>query len=153
MYSAILWATDGSPSSDAALEEALRLLSPGGHLIAFHCDQRFTGSRIGGLPVYPDEPDRVEHIHLQVEELRQRGIDVELTIEQTHSEPVRAIVGTANATHVDAIVCGTRGLHGLAAAMNGSSASRLVRQASVPVIVVPMQVAELAKTRREATPV
>lgn len=152
MYSTILWATDGSSASDAALEEAVRLLSPGGHLIAFHCDQRFTASRIGGLPVYPDEPDRVQHIDLQVKELRQRGIDVELTIEQTHGEPVHEIVEAAEATHVDAIVCGTRGLHGLAGVMSGSSASRLVRHAAVPVIVVPMHVAEHA-TSREATPV
>jgi nucleotide-binding universal stress UspA family protein len=152
MYSTILWATDGSSPSDAALEEALRLLEPGGHLIAFHCDQRFTSSRIGGLPVYPDEPDRVEHIHHQVEELKERGIDVELVIERTHGEPVQEIVDEAEKTHVDAIVCGTRGLHGLAGVVSGSSASRLVRHAPVPVVVVPAHVAEPA-THPEATPV
>jgi nucleotide-binding universal stress UspA family protein len=153
MYSTILWASDGSESSDIALEEALRLLEPGGHLIAFHSEQRFTASRVGGLPVYPDEPDRIQHIRLQVDELRQRGIDVELTIEETHREPVPEIVHAAEAAHVEAIVCGTRGLHGLTGLVSGSMAARLVRHAPVPVIVVPMHVATHAVANAEASAV
>jgi nucleotide-binding universal stress UspA family protein len=38
---------------------------------------------------------------------------------------------------VDAIVCGTRGLHGVTALMNGSVAARVLKRATVPVVVVP----------------
>ena len=56
MYSRILWATDGSPHADAALREALALLEPGGEIIAFHSDQRFVGSHIGGTRSYSTSP-------------------------------------------------------------------------------------------------
>ena len=66
MYSSILWATDGSPHADAALQEALTLLEPGGQIIAFHCDQRLVGSHMGGDSVLLDEPDRLTHVDEQV---------------------------------------------------------------------------------------
>ena len=55
MYATILWATDGSPEADGALHEALGLLEPGGILVALHCNQRFTGGRVGGASVEVDE--------------------------------------------------------------------------------------------------
>ncbi|HZQ80932.1 MAG TPA: universal stress protein [Gaiellaceae bacterium] len=137
MYPTILWATDGSHEADVALHEALRLLEPGGRLIAFHCDQRFTGGRIGGLPVYPDETDRQRRIEERVEELRADGVDVDLVFDSTSRDAASEIAAAAETAHVDAIVCGTRGLHGVVGFLNGRSAARVLRHASVPVIVVP----------------
>ena len=137
MYTTLLWATDGSPESDAALDEAVRLLHEGGRLVAFHCDQRFYGSHAAGLPVLPDEADRVRHVEQQVQELRDRGIDVRLVIERTAHEPAQAIVAASNDERVDAIVCGTRGLNALFELVQGSVAARVLRHASVPVVVVP----------------
>lgn len=137
MYSSILWATDGSPESDAALREALELLEPGGRLVAFHCSRHFRGARIGGQPVAVDEIDRLAHVDRQVDDLRRSGIDVKRLVESTEHDPAHEIAAFADRLGVQAIVCGTRGLHGLAALLDGSVASRLVRRAAVPVVVVP----------------
>lgn len=137
MYDRLLWATDASPEADAALEEAVRLLGPGGTLIAFHSDERFVGGRVGGEPVFADETDRRAKLRRQVDELKAAGVDAELVIETTHHSPVSAIAHAAESHRVDAIVCGTRGLGVLTGAFVGSVALRLPHLATCPVIVVP----------------
>jgi nucleotide-binding universal stress UspA family protein len=138
MYRTILWATDGSHEAEIALSEARRLLDPGGHLIAFHCDQRFGGSRVAGIPILADEFDRVQQIAEVVEDLRADGVHAELVVESTTKNVGAAITAAAGRGHVDAIVCGTRGLHGLVGFLSGSTAAAVARHASVPVIVVPV---------------
>jgi nucleotide-binding universal stress UspA family protein len=139
MYASILWATDGSPEADGALHEALALLEPGGKLVAFHCDQRFTGARIGGESVAVDERERQGHIDEKVAELRHSGVTVKHVVETTHHDPAREIPDVAAELEVDAIVCGTRSPHGLDALLNGSVAARVLKRATVPVIVVPVK--------------
>jgi hypothetical protein len=39
MYESILWATDASWQAEHGLRVALKVLSPGGRLIAFHCKE------------------------------------------------------------------------------------------------------------------
>ena len=138
MYATILWATDGSHEADVALQEALRLLEPGGRLIAFHCDQRFIGSRASGIPIFPDEDDRRRRVSEQVDQLRDEGINAELVIECTTRDAGAEVAAAAENEHVDAIVCGTRGLHGIVGFLAGSTASRVARHATVPVMVVPV---------------
>lgn len=137
MYSTLLWATDGSDGAEIALQEALRLLAPGGKLIAFHCDQRFTGGRVGGAPVLADEDERRRRLHARVDELVAGGIDAELVVETTHHSVAHAIAQAAEDAQVEAIVCGTRGLGGLQGALLGSVSKELVHHARVPVVVVP----------------
>jgi nucleotide-binding universal stress UspA family protein len=137
MYRTLLWATDGSPESDHSLETALALLEPHGRLVAFHCDQRFMGKGPGSAPVVADELDRQRHIHAQVESLRACGIDARLQIQSTDGSPPVEIAAAAREAEADAIVCATRALHGLRALVTESVAARLLRSATVPVIVVP----------------
>ena len=137
MYATILWATDGSPEADGALREALELLEPGGTLVAFHCNQRFIGPRIGGEPVALDEEERQQRIAAQVRDLRQDGVNVNYLVESTHHDPSHEISAVASDLDVDAIVCGTTAPHGLNALLNGSVAARILKRATVPVIVVP----------------
>jgi nucleotide-binding universal stress UspA family protein len=137
MYPTILWATDGSEQADHALDEALRLLDTNGHLVVFHCDQRFVGGRAGGLPVLPDEDDRRKHVAEKVAEVRAKGIDAELFVETTSRDPSAEIAETAGRVHADAIVCGTRGKHGVTGLLTGSASARVLKHASVPVVVVP----------------
>lgn len=137
MFKTLLWATDGSPEAEAAVQFALPLLAEDGHLVAFHCDQRLTGAHAGSEPVLPDEPERRARIEAQVESLRQTGVDAELRITTSRSEPAAEINAAAADVEVDAIVCGTRSLHGLAGILNGSVSARVLRHAKVPVIVVP----------------
>jgi nucleotide-binding universal stress UspA family protein len=138
MYATLLWATDGSAEADIALAEARSLLQPGGRIVAFHCDQRFAGGRVGGAPLLADETDRKAKIRLQVDELNAEGLDAELLVETTHQATPRAIVRAADEIVADAIVCGTRGFGGLRRAMAGSVSAELVHYAHVPVIIVPL---------------
>ena len=141
MYSSILWATDGSPEADGALREALELLEPGGVLVAFHSDQRFGGGRAMGEHVAADEPERQEHIDEQVAELRRSGVNVKRVVRTTHHDPGHDVPAVAADLEVDAIVCGTSSPHGLNALLNGSVAARILKRATVPVIVVPAKAA------------
>lgn len=144
MYGIVLWATDASPISDGALVEAVRLLEPGGRLIAFHCDERFLGGRSAGMPVLADETDRRETLVKKVEQLKAEGIDAELVVETTHHHTAGEIAKAAEVYNVDVIVCGTRGFGVVAGAVAGSVAMRLPHLASCPVIVVSEKAAARA---------
>ncbi|HEY8645624.1 MAG TPA: universal stress protein [Gaiellaceae bacterium] len=144
MYETVLWATDGSPEADGALKEAVELLQPGGHLIAFHCDERFHGGRLGGMPLLADEFDRRGKIGAQVDQLRSEGIDAKLIVETTHHNTAGEIARTAEACDADVIVCGTRGFGIVAGVVAGSVAMRLPHVASCPVVVVSEKAAERA---------
>jgi nucleotide-binding universal stress UspA family protein len=137
MYPTILWATDGSTGATSALAEAVRLLDPDGKLVAFHAKQVFNGGRITGVPIFPDETNRIEHLEQTVAELREHGVDVELWIEPTVGGAVTAIAAAAASVGADAIVCSARLHHALLHLLEGSVSSRLIHEAHVPVIVVP----------------
>jgi nucleotide-binding universal stress UspA family protein len=137
MYSTILWATDGATGATDALTEAVKLLEPDGRLIAFHAKQLFVGSRVGGTAVYPDEHERIKRVAHQVAELREEGVNAELWVESTVHSPVRTIAEAAEEIGADAIVCSARVHHALLRLLEGSVSSRLIHEASVPVIVVP----------------
>jgi nucleotide-binding universal stress UspA family protein len=136
MYETVLWATDGSSTSDGALAEAVRLLRPGGRLIAFHADERFLGGRAGGLPITPDESDRHRKLVAQVEQLKADGVDAELVVETTYHHAAGEITKAAEDYHADVIVCGSRGFGLVAGAVAGSVAMRLPHLAACPVVVV-----------------
>jgi nucleotide-binding universal stress UspA family protein len=140
MYTKLLWATDASDGAEAALHEGLRLLAPGGKLIAFHCDQRFAGGRADGLPVIADEDDRQQRLRARVDDLVADGVNAELVLGTTHHSPAHRIVQAAEEAGVDAIVCGTRGLGSVHGALLGSVSKELLHHAHVPVIVVPTPV-------------
>jgi nucleotide-binding universal stress UspA family protein len=139
MYGTLLWAADGSPGCDESLDAALGLLEPHGHLIAYHCDQRYLGRATGSEPVHDDEFERQRHLTGQVEGLRACGIDARLRIESTVESPSAKITAAAMEAGAEAIVCGTRTLHDLRALVSESVAARLLRTATVPVIVVPQK--------------
>ena len=144
MYETVLWATDASKIADGALEEALRLLQPGGRLIAFHCDERFLGGRSAGQPLLPDESDQRAKLGAQVDQLRADGVDAELIVETTRYSTAGEIARAAEATAADVVVCGTRGLGIVAGAVAGSVAMRVPHVASCPVVVVSEKAAKRA---------
>jgi nucleotide-binding universal stress UspA family protein len=144
MYETVLWATDASPVADGALKVALELLQPGGRLIAFHCDERFHGGRLGGMPLLVDEFDRLGKLRAQVEELREDGIDAELLVQTTHRNTTGEIARAAETCNAGVIVCGTRGFGVVAGTVAGSVAMRLPHVASCPVVVVSEKAVERA---------
>ena len=145
MYATLLWATDGSAEADLALAEARSLLQPGGRIVAFHCDQRFAGRRVGRAPLLADETDQKAKIRSQVDELNAEGVNAELLIAKTHQTTPRVIVRAADEIGADAIVCGTRGFGGLRRATAGSASAELIHYAHVPVIVVPIDAEHVEK--------
>jgi nucleotide-binding universal stress UspA family protein len=144
MYETVLWATDASPVADGALKVAVELLQPGGRLIAFHCDERFLGSRAGGMPLFADELDRCAKLRAQISELRDGGVDANLIVETTHHNTSGEIARAAEECGADVIVCGTRGFGIVAGAVAGSVAMRLPHIASCPVVVVSEKAMERA---------
>lgn len=137
MYSTLLWATDGSVEADLALTEARKFLEPGGHIVAFHCDQRFSGGRVGGAPLLVDEPERKAKIRSQIEGLNADGVRASFFVATTHHGTSREIVRAAEEVGAEAIFCGTRGFAGIRRALAGSVAGDLLHYSHVPVIAVP----------------
>lgn len=136
MYKTVIWATDGSDGSEAALRQALRLTAPGGRLVAVHCDQRMTG-RAAGSPVLADEDEVRIAIRQRVETLEADGAPVSLVVRQSHHEPADVVAAVATELEADVIVCGTRGHGTFAGALARSFSHRLLHVARCPVFVVP----------------
>jgi nucleotide-binding universal stress UspA family protein len=141
MYAKILWPTDGSWQAENALREALRVLSPGGRLIAFHCKEHLTGSREGGFePAPPDEGDRVVALRAEIAQLEEEGVNVVLRVMNPRRGPVAEIVRAAEIHDVDVIVCGTSGFG--ASERGGTVARLLPHLAPCPVLLVSEHAAE-----------
>jgi nucleotide-binding universal stress UspA family protein len=132
MYNTVIWATDGSDTADAALDEALRLANlSGGRIVAVHCNQRLTG-RAAAWPALADEDDLRAKIRRQVAGLRSEGVDIALAIRRSHREAADVVAALAGELGGDVIVCGTRGL----GAFSGSFTQRLLHVAPCPVLAV-----------------
>ena len=149
MYKTVIWATDGSDGSEAALREALRLTAPGGRLVAVHCDQRLTG-RAAGSPVLADEDDVRVSIRRRVKSLNADGVPVTLVVRQSHHEPADVVAAVAGEFEADVIVCGTHGYGTFTGALARSFSHRLLHVARCPVVVVPDTQAESHGTPVEA---
>jgi nucleotide-binding universal stress UspA family protein len=144
MYETIIWAADGSPASEVALEEARRLAEDmGGRIVAVHCDQRLNG-RAGGWPALADEDDARLRIVRVVEELEADGVPVELVMRRSHHEAADVVASIAAEAGADVIVCVTRGRTPLAGAFLGSFTVRLLHVAPCPVLAVPTRGADSA---------
>ncbi|HEX2467417.1 MAG TPA: universal stress protein [Solirubrobacterales bacterium] len=67
---------------------------------------------------------------------RSAGVDAEALAVVGGAHPADAIVEVAGERRVAAIVVGSRGLSGLRARLEGSTSSRVVREAPCPVLIV-----------------
>ena len=152
MYKTVIWATDGSDGSEAALREALRLTAPGGRLVAVHCDERMTG-RAAGSPVVADEDDAQVSIRQRVKALEADGVPVTMVVRRSHHEPADVVAAVAVELEAEVIVCGTRGHGTFAGALARSFSHRLLHVARCPVVVVPGNREEGHSTSVEAATV
>jgi nucleotide-binding universal stress UspA family protein len=139
MYNKIIWATDGSAASDAALPQIRELAgSNGTAVVVLHCDESFVGPRAYGLEVNVDEPEIQEKIKKQAEELKGEGLDVTTEFVAIHSGiAAHAIAEAAEKDGADLIVVGTRGHTRLGGLLLGSVTQRLLQVAPCPVLSVP----------------
>jgi len=141
----VVLATDLSPAAaaahDAAADLARRLglsLLLVSVLPAREPPPRSAGALVNPQPVAPER-----RIQERVKELREvavrlgEGLNVEV-LAQIDDDPAAAIAGVATAQDAALLVMATHGRKGLARAFRGSVAEQVVRNATVPVLCVPV---------------
>jgi nucleotide-binding universal stress UspA family protein len=145
MYTRILVAVDGSETSRRAFNAALDLaVSNGAVLEAFYA--------VENTPMYFEAPgydpsilrsrlvEQGEELAAELTQaMREKGIQGDLvTGEASSLEDVSVLVlNAADAFKADLLVMGTHGRRGFQRLILGSVAERVVRQATLPVLLVP----------------
>ena len=137
----ILFATDLSPASRPAFDEALRVAQGGADLILAHA---YAVPNLGEpLALAPHAYDEIDHklrqdaerrLDVLVAEARRRGIDARAIV--ILGDPYEAISRTAKDEGVDLVVMGTHGRTGVARFFVGSVASRVIATSPCPVLTV-----------------
>lgn len=136
VYDSMLVATDGSPASRAAVTHAIAL--------AEHHD-----ATLYVLTVVDPSHDTFRFGVEQVDALNRHVNDLQADIIAAHATadcaivprvrrgtPTTVILDVAEEVEADVIVLGNQGHAGLAAALLGGTTDRVIRLATVPVIVV-----------------
>ena len=140
----ILYATDFSTTSNAALELATSLArEQGATLLIAHVEE--PPAAYGGVAFdfRPEEPR--EEILRMLNEVVPTDISVPFEHRLIMGLPAPAILGLAQQENVDLIVLATHGRTGLARVVMGSVAEEVVRKATCPVLTIkPAAAAEIA---------
>ena len=149
-YSRIVMATDFSPASEAAFEEAARMAREwGARLYVVHVYQTPAEASVPYLPA-TGFFETLAAVRAQSEQKLQalmsrealRGVNVRLVAER--GVPHDAIVDVAAREHADLIIMGTHGRRGAARLLLGSVAARVIAMAPCPVLTLRSQPAVAA---------
>ncbi len=137
-FSAVLLATDLSPTSAPAEDEALRLAARlHARLLAVSVIDpgtlRLPGGRFSAR-VDQVRDQREQAAQALVARGQQDGVSCEFLVWE--GDPGEAIVDAATAESVDLIVLGSHGRHGVNRSIFGSVSDHVVRHAPCPVVVV-----------------
>jgi nucleotide-binding universal stress UspA family protein len=139
VFKTIAWATDMSPSAEAAGVLASDMASAmGARLIVIHVTEVALGH--AGAAVNPDEEQIGAALQRTLEDLRRRGIDSQPAAAR---HPVgsgavaQQIVDLASSAGAEVLIVGTRGRGPVAGLLLGSVALRLLHAAPCPILVVP----------------
>lgn len=157
MYQRILVPFDGSPTSMAGLDEAVKLAKlTGASIRIVHVldglpfsagDAGFTGDILGilletGSQILLEGKHRVEA----------SGVPVDTFLSETFGQRVSDVVAEqAKAWNADLIVIGTHGRRGVRRLFIGSDAEQIVRSAPVPVQLVRLAQGDAAARAEGAT--
>lgn len=135
MLENILVPLDGSPLADRALPYAAALArASGGRLILLQAVDNTLG--LGRRPT--DEPDPRTRLEATAATLREAGMTAEPRLCHLYLEEVGpAIVRTARELAVELIVMSTHGRSGIGRWVYGSVADAVLREAGVPVLLIP----------------
>ena len=139
----ILYATDFSESSDPAADYALTLAKlTGANLQVLHVVGEMADARRSRVP-----PSALEQLEKEVEIQAIREMEsfcgnrfegkVVYKSQVAVGIPFQEILKFARANQTDMIILGTHGRTGIEHVIVGSTAERIVRRSSVPVLVVP----------------
>lgn len=141
LYRHILAAFDGSPASEDALKQAIRLIErhPDGRLTVLHALHRPTyliEGFVGVIPVaYQEQMKAYEDAIVQrAKALTTTLPRAEIVIREGH--PAAAVLETAETRGCDLIVMGSRGLGAVKEWVLGSVSHHVVQHAQVPVLIV-----------------
>lgn len=132
-------AHDFSPCSDAAADEAARLLAPLGgtmRLLYVHAPVHLPPQEAWGEETYAMTSDVRGRLQQIANVLKAKHPGIHIEVDVATGEPAKGILGEAQRAGVDHIVVGTHGRKGVAHLVLGSVAERVVREATVPVLVV-----------------
>ncbi|KFL43847.1 hypothetical protein CH76_03990 [Lysinibacillus sp. BF-4] len=137
MYKQIVVAIDGSENAIRAAKEAAKLAhnQPATINLVYvaETDEEFaTKSYSGGSGL--QEIERRRKIANVETVLKQQNIHCQIVILQ--GEPVTEIVAYAKEKEADMIVVGHHGMSGLRALMLGSTSKKIVKQSTIPVLIV-----------------
>jgi nucleotide-binding universal stress UspA family protein len=140
----ILFPTDFSHASDAALEHAAALAKQSGaQLLIVHVEEPPLAYGGGELYYGLPEPDS-ERILKMLEDVRPADASVPFTHRLTMGDPASEIVRIAGEEAAQMIVLGTHGRTGMTRLLMGSVAEAIVRRAPCPVLVYRETAAALA---------
>lgn len=148
MYQNILIALDGSPTSNLALQEALKIADVGTKIIAISVVENPLQGYIVMYDYEKVHDELLEHskniLEQAVEVVKKHGhIQLEthiIDINPNSSYDVSlAIEHAATQYHADLIVIGTHGRRGVHRFFFGSIAEQLIRQSHLPVLLVRNQ--------------
>lgn len=145
MYQHILVPTDGSPTSEKALTEAIALARlTGGTLRLLHLVDALTVAAVADgfasysaevLPLLRDAGEQI--LDAARQRVAQAGIGVEVALREVVAGRVCDLVQQeAAAWPADVIVIGTHGRRGVQRLLLGSDAEQILRSAAVPVLLV-----------------
>jgi len=144
MFKTILVAVDGSAISNLGLDEAILLATEqGATLYVLHVVEEFVLAQGLDVPVYVDglwEAMRdagKKTLANAVAKAQQRGVTTRSILAETVRHSVAdVILRQAKKCHADLIVLGTHGRRGMSRLVMGSDAEGVIREATVPVLLV-----------------
>lgn len=134
MFRTVLVPLDGTYLAERALPYAVRLAyACGAELVLYHWTPPLA------MECHPaDERAASLELEAAAARARARGVPAETIIDHTaHDDAAAAVVDSAEARGADFIVMASHGRRGVADAVLGSDAERVIRNAGMPVLVVP----------------
>jgi nucleotide-binding universal stress UspA family protein len=150
MAKTIVFPTDFSTASDAALEHAATLAkSMGATLLIVHVEEPPLAYGGGELYYGIPEPDS-ERILKMLEDVKPKDPAVPFTHRLSMGDPAGEIVRIATDEGAELIVLGTHGRTGVTRLLMGSVAEVVVRRAPCPVLVYRETAARLTPSKAAA---
>jgi universal stress protein A len=147
----ILFPTDFSTASDAALSHAASLAkSAGAKLLILHVEE--PPLAYGGGELYYGLPEpNSERIQAMLEDVKPADVAVPFEHRLTMGDPAGEVVRIADEEKCEMIVMGTHGRTGLTRLLMGSVAEQIVRRAPCPVLIYRETTESLAAGRPQKT--
>jgi nucleotide-binding universal stress UspA family protein len=140
MYERILVPVDGSPTSDHGLQEAIQIAKlTNGKLRLIHVIDElsliYAGNHVGSMPTLREDARRLLDNEKRMVEAE--GLEAETVLKDVLKGRVHELIlAEAGNWPADLIVLGTHGRRGFDRLTMGSSAENILRQATVPVLLV-----------------